>query len=110
MNNISIYKGEKYPITVNVTPTNVSYSNFTIESCDIEIKNKNGFNIEVFGEQSIDEVNKSILFSWDTSQYPTNTYIIVIWVSIMFNGTLFKLCTGNISRTIRDINIVNQDV
>lgn len=110
MSNLNIYKGEKYPITINVLAESSDYSNFTIENCIVEIKNKNGYNIDVYGETSIDTVNNTVLFSWDTSKYAVNTYIIVIWVIILYNGTEFKICTGNISKTIRDIDIIESQL
>ena len=110
MDNLNIYKGEIYPITMKISATDINYNNFIISDAVVEVHDNAGNKLNTYdidsGAINIDTSNGLVIYNWDTNEYIEGQYIIVIWVDILYNEKTSRLCSGNISKVIRPINLL----
>lgn len=106
---MSVSQGEKYPLAVQVLPVTSDYSDFTIDlgNTKVDIQNNLGKSIEVYGDYSVDNNTKTVMFSWDTSKYDVGSYTIIFWVSITYNETSFLIKSETISKSIRKSSLLS---
>lgn len=107
-NNNNVVKGELYPLAIQVTPIAEEYSEFTIveDECSVTIRNGRGNVITTTGTLSVDTTNKTIMFSWDTSDYPIDQYTIVFWITIQYNNVKYKIISDTINKSLRQESVL----
>lgn len=109
MSSTSVAQGEVVPLAVRVIPASSDYDEFTIDlsKSRIDIQNSIGSSITPHGELSLDEDNKTVMYSWDTSKYNVGSYVITFWVSVKYKENEFLIKSDTIAKAIKQVSILN---